>query len=193
MGLLNSRISIEAEKEGFQPSATVSPEEMEAEWLQWRDQEQEKRVTWASFEYDCSLCTLTGRRGAVDLGELPRRLPCIESLWEATSAQAWRTLATHSASFCFGVSVTDALQGLMSGKPISMGLSSWGKRLCSQIIGRLLWDLKQLEVISFSEILRLPPLLAVQRQAKLALLQGFDNLARGVKQPGSVKELIDYK
>ncbi|KAH8820153.1 fungal-specific transcription factor domain-containing protein [Xylogone sp. PMI_703] len=192
MGLLKSRISIEIEKGDFQPSTTEDPDEVKTEWLQWRDQEQEKRVTWASFEYDCSLSTLTGRRGAVDLGELPRSLPCTEALWEASSAQAWRTFTRNSLSFCFGISVAEALQCTTSGKPTPRGLSSWGKRLCSQVIGRLLWDLKQLEVVSLPGTLRLPSLLSVQRQVKISLLQGFDNLSPDVKNPGSNKELIDY-
>uniref|UniRef100_A0A093ULZ9 Zinc finger protein klf1 n=1 Tax=Talaromyces marneffei PM1 TaxID=1077442 RepID=A0A093ULZ9_TALMA len=155
----------------------------------WIDREREKRVTWASFEYDCSRAALTGRRGAVDLGEFPLRFPCAEALWEAPSAQAWRSLSLHSYS---GISVATALERVMAGRLLPNGLSSWGKRLCSQIIGRLLSDIKQLEVAYLSKALRLPSLLSVQQQAKLALLEGFENLGRSTENPVSSKELIDH-
>ncbi|KAL1870651.1 hypothetical protein Plec18167_007415 [Paecilomyces lecythidis] len=189
MGLLRSRVSIEAEKGDLQPSTSTDPDEVHAEWIQWKDRERGKRVTWASFEYDCSLATLTGRRGAVDLGELPYRLPCAEALWEAPSAQAWKTLSTHS---CFGISIADILHRATSGKPVQNDISSWGKRLCSQVIGRLLWDIKQLELTPISEALRLPSLVCVQQQAKSSLLQAFDGLSRSIKRPGTNKEVIDY-
>ncbi|GAD92017.1 conserved hypothetical protein [Paecilomyces variotii No. 5] len=189
MGLLRSRVSIEAEKGDFQPSTSTEPNEVHTEWIEWKDRERGKRVAWAAFEYDCSLATLTGRRGAVDLGELPYRLPCAEALWEAPSAQAWKTLSTHS---CFGIPVADVLRRATSGKSVQNEISSWGKRLCSQVIGRLLWDIKQLELTSFSEALRLPSLIFVQQQAKSSLLQAFGGLSRSIKKPGTNKELIDY-
>ncbi|EED20705.1 conserved hypothetical protein [Talaromyces stipitatus ATCC 10500] len=188
MGLLTSRVSIEAEKADLQASIYTNTTDVQAEWRQWIDREREKRVTWASFEYDCSLATLTGRRGAVDLGELPYTFPCAESLWEAQSAQAWKTLSIHS---CFGISVTSVLERVMTRRSVPATLSSWGKRLCSQIIGRLLWDMKQLEVAYLSKALRLPSLVSVQQQAKFALLEGFENLGRSIGSPGSSKELID--
>ncbi|KAE8550032.1 hypothetical protein EYB25_008563 [Talaromyces marneffei] len=185
--LLTSRLSLEAEKADLQPSTNM--DDVHAEWIQWIDREREKRVTWASFEYDCSRAALTGRRGAVDLGEFPLRFPCAEALWEAPSAQAWRSLSLHSYS---GISVATALERVMAGRLLPNGLSSWGKRLCSQIIGRLLSDIKQLEVAYLSKALRLPSLLSVQQQAKLALLEGFENLGRSTENPVSSKELIDH-
>ena len=81
MGLLKSRVSAEVEREDVK--STGFNDYPSVEWLRWKDQEQEKRIAWSSFEYDCSLCTLTSRRGAVDLPELPHLLPCAEPLWDA--------------------------------------------------------------------------------------------------------------
>jgi hypothetical protein len=83
----------------------------------------------------------------------------------------------------------------MAGRPISsdISLSSWAKRLCGQIIGRLLWDLKQLDTLSLSGWLGLPQLQSVPNQAKISLLQSFDNLTLSINCPLSTKELIDYK
>lgn len=195
MGLLQSRISVETTKPDSHRSVGADLADVQKEWSQWIVQEQEKRVTWSCFEYDCSLCTLTGRRGAVDLSELPSRLPCAEALWDAPTAMAWRALGYHSSPALFGASVDAVLRNLLAGRPIpgDISLSSWAKRLCGQIIGRLLWDLKQLDTLSLSGWLGLPPLLSVQNQAKMSLLQSFDNLALSINHPLSTKELIDYK
>ncbi|KAJ5223329.1 hypothetical protein N7468_007871 [Penicillium chermesinum] len=194
MGLLKSQISIDPESAPFKLNPHSDPLEVENEWLRWRDQEQERRVVWASFEYDCSLSTLTGCRAAVDLAELPRALPCAEDLWRAPSGQTWRSLASHLGPSAFGIPVTATLEPIMSGsKALPSGLSSWGKRLCCQVIGRLLWDLKQLEVISLTRVLRQPSLSLVQEQAKNGLLKGFDNISNEIKLPTSPVEVIDYK
>lgn len=194
MGLLQSRISVETTKAESQLIMGTGLADVQKEWSQWIVQEQEKRVTWSCFEYDCSLCTLTGRRGAIDLSELPSKLPCAEALWDAPTAMAWRALGSHSPK-SFGASVDVVLRNFMTGRPIpsDISLSSWAKRLCGQIIGRLLWDLKQLDTLSLSGWLGLPPLLSAQSQAKMSLLQSFDNLALSITRPVSTKELIDYK
>lgn len=194
MGLLKAQISIDVDQGGFKLNPSADASEINADWLRWRDQEQEKRVTWASFEYDCSLSTLTGCRGAVDLAELPRTLPCIEDLWRAPSAQEWRSMALTLPSSAFGIPVAPILESVMSGADVpSSGLSSWGKRLCCQVIGRLLWDLKQLEVISLIRVFRQPSLSLVQEQAKTGLLQGFDNLSKQINSPKNSGEVIDFK
>lgn len=194
MGLLKSQISLDADHGQFKLNPQTGPSEVTAEWLRWRDQEQEKRVTWASFEYDCSLSTLTGCRGAVDLAELPGALPCTENLWRAPNEAAWKSLALSLAPSSFGLSVAGTLELIMAGGRLpSNGLTSWGKRLCCQIIGRLLWDLKQLEVVSLIQVFRHPSLSVVQEEAKTGLLQGFSNLSRQIATPANVVETIDYK
>jgi len=137
MGMLRPRLRIEnsdiaeSSRRGHRSST---------EWSKWRNEEMEKRITWGSFEYDCSLCTLTSRRGIVDLHELPSRLPCAEALWEAPSAQAWSALASCATSSLMGAFVPQMLRDILR-KNLSPGRSSLGKRLCAQVIGRLLWDL----------------------------------------------------
>jgi hypothetical protein len=193
MGLFKSQIPYEVDKSVPQLQASAGTAQTVANWLQWINQEQEKRLAWSVFEYDCSLCTLTNRRGMVDLGELPSKLPCPEALWEAPSAQAWRTLSSRSSTVYFGLSLMSVIRAITAGKKMPNGLSSWGRRLCGQVIGRLLWDLKQMEGMSILRSLGLPPLFSVENQTKFKLLQAFDNLAREIPNPESTKELIDYK
>jgi hypothetical protein len=142
MGLFKPQIPYEVDKSVPQLQASAGTAETQASWLQWINQEQEKRLAWSVFEYDCSLCTLTNRRGMVDLGELPSKLPCPEALWEAPSAQAWRTLSSRSSTVYFGLSLMSVVRAITAGKKMPTGLSSWGRRLCGQVIGRLLLGLE---------------------------------------------------
>jgi len=198
IGLFRSRLSIEDDAHELRPrgdlfsTATRSPS-LQSEWLRWRDIERERRVAWASFEYDCSLCTLTNRRGAIDLSELPTYLPCTEALWQASSAQAWQALHTHSPPAARDASLPTVLRNLLGAKPLSLTVSSWGKRLCSQIVGRLLWDLKQLEAAWISDFLGITSLHCAQRQMKESLLHAFSSLSTSMTVATTSSELIHFK
>ncbi|KAH8894432.1 hypothetical protein GQ53DRAFT_683063 [Thozetella sp. PMI_491] len=161
-------------------------------WLAWISRERENRIAWSSFEYDCSLCTLTSRRGAVDLSELPSRVPCAESLWEAPSAHAWAALRARAHPNAFGAPVPSILKAVLSGRPVPTHVSYWGKRLCAQVIGRLLWDLKQLEILSTPEYFGLPTLSSAQQKNKASLLHALDSLLASMDQPASTADLISY-
>lgn len=166
---------------------------LDAEWVTWAAREKEIRIAWASFEYDCSLCTLTSRRGAVDLSELPSKLPCMDSLWEAPSAAAWVALKSRMPSNALGASVSGVIGAAIAGTPIPGHLSAWAKRLCSQVIGRLLWDLKQLELVSTTEYFGLSSLSTGQKQSKASLLHALDCLLETMNHPTSTGDLVSYK
>lgn len=167
--------------------------DVKADWLAWIAQETETRLAWASFEYDCSLCTLTSRRGVVDLSELPSKLPSSDCLWEAPSADAWLALRTRLGSVSLGPSLSSLLHGLVNGTHMSEHISSWSKRLCGQVLGRLLWDLRQIEILSKSDFFCLPSLSSGQQQSKASLLRGLDYLLTTLNNPTSTSDLVSYK
>lgn len=280
MGCLTTRLSLEDKLEQEQnstardstsnstathpstPTLPVDPATQHEQWMAWVRREREKRMAWSSFEYDCSLCTLTGRRGAVDLSELPSRLPCAETLWDAPSATAWAALRTRLHPDAQGAPVSLVLQAALSqdeddidegmgdgdddeddglendnndsrdedddsddsiggsgtyvetdrdtprvsmrataktktARKISTSKTSpqvsfWGKRLCAQVIGRLLWDLKQLETLSSSEYFGMPSLSTAHAANKVRLLRALDHLLVSMDQPATVADLISY-
>ncbi|KJR87258.1 uncharacterized protein SPSK_01400 [Sporothrix schenckii 1099-18] len=271
MGCLTTRLSLEDKLEQEQnnttrasvgnstttathpsmPTLPADPATQHEQWMAWVRREREKRTAWSSFEYDCSLCTLTGRRGAVDLSELPSRLPCAETLWDAPSATAWAALRTRLHPDAQGAPVSLVLKAALSQNaddaddgmgdandshgeeddsddsigdsctyvetdrdtprvllrasaktktaPGSYGttkaspqVSFWGKRLCAQVIGRLLWDLKQLETLSTSEYFGMPSLSTAHAANKVRLLRSLDNLLVSMDQPATVADLISY-
>jgi hypothetical protein len=177
------------------PRISVSAENsiVHNEWIAWASRERDIRTAWASFEYDCSLCTLTSRRGAVDLNELPQRLPCADSLWEAPSGPAWAALRSRFGPKAMGVAFSSVIAAALAGKPLPEYTSFWAKRLCSQIIGRLLWDLKQLEIISMRDCFGLASLSTAQRHPKASLLVALDNMLESMDSPISTADLISYK
>lgn len=125
-------------------------EKLEARWNAWRKQEELKRLAWSIFEYDCSFSTLSNRRGAITLNDISTRMPCAEALWEAPNAQAWASLLelrtfTQTPYADKGTLFYPTLRDVISEKVSPETLTSWGKRLCAQAMGRILWDFKELE------------------------------------------------
>lgn len=162
-------------------------------WRTWIARESGRRAAWAAFEYDCSLCTLTSRRGVVDLSELPSILPCSESIWSAGSAHAWFALQSRSGVDSLNPSLSTIIKLTLAGKDIPSFVGSWAKRLCSQVLGRLLWDLKQLEVLAMPEHCGLVSMLNGHRESKKSLLSGLNNLTDSLRKPSSTSDLISYK
>jgi len=126
----------------------------------------------------------------MDLYELPMELPCHDSLWEAPSAQAWAALAARSTSPVKGVILPRVLRDVFAQKPRPSEVSTWGKRICAQIIGRLLWDLKQIEMVSMSDFLGLPSLTAAHKPTKEVLLACLSNLCSSITHPTCTADLI---
>lgn len=175
---------------GGEPHSTV-----DGAWRTWIAREQERRAAWAAFEYDCSICTLTGRRGAVDLGELPQQLPCLETLWEAASATAWYALRSRLPSSSYSPSLSEVLKTASStNQDHGLVLGSWAKQLCAQVVGRLLWDLKQLEVVTVPQHLGLLSSLPdAHRQSKEEMLGLMRSLFGLTTSPSSTSDLVTHK
>ncbi|KAH7028961.1 uncharacterized protein B0I36DRAFT_410598 [Microdochium trichocladiopsis] len=193
MGLLSSNLAVGNHSgPGTNTLSQADPSTLYSEWSAWISREQERRTAWASFEYDCSLCTLTSRRGAVDLGELPLLLPCSEALWDAPSPQVWVALRSRATRQSFGPALFPIIKATLAGNKVPEYLGTWAKRLCCQVIGRLLWDLKQLEIIAMPERFGLKPLLNAHEQSKSSLLSALDNLLGSMDAPRTTAELISY-
>lgn len=193
MGLLQSRPNVNSEEEPETINAPGNEEALDLEWRSWISKESGRRAAWAAFEYDCSLCTLTSRRGIVDLSELPAFLPCADYIWSAASAQAWYALQARLGSNNISPLLSKMLRLALAGKELPSELGFWAKRLCSQVIGRLLWDIKQLEVIAMPEYCGLGSLIAAHRDSKASLLKGFNTLVESLSAPLSTSDLISYK
>lgn len=163
------------------------------EWREWIAREAGRRSAWAAFEYDCSLCTLTSRRGVVDLSELPSLLPCPESIWNAPSAQAWLALMSRLEPENSRPNTSVLLKLTLAGRELPPFLGSWAKRLCSQVLGRLLWDLWQLEVVAMPDYLGFSSIVTAHQEPKRSLLKGLNHLVDSLAAPSSTSDLISYK
>lgn len=199
MGLLCSSWNTDDEEEDDNMPeyghATTSDDQsaLAQEWHAWIAREQDRRAAWAAFEYDCSLCTLTGRRGVVDLGELPPRLPCVEPLWNAASPQAWSALRSRLGPNTFSPNLSTVLKTALAGKEVPSTLGSWAARLCAQVLGRLLWDLKQLEIVAMPDHFGLNCLLNAHKESKRSILNALMSILTLTASPFSTAELITYK
>jgi hypothetical protein len=121
-----------------------TPEQLNGRWREWREKEGLKRLAWGIFEYDSSFSTLSNRRGTINLNDIAIRIPCSEQLWEASTAAAWKSLLSCEPEVC-SLPFYRTMQGIISGRIDANTLSSWGKRICAQAVGRVMWDFKGLE------------------------------------------------
>lgn len=193
IGLLNPRSSITLSQDHEAIRGSEDDHVLTKDWKNWIKMESGRRASWAAFEYDCSLCTLTSRRGIVDLSELPSELPCPESMWNATSARAWFALMSRLGQDDSRPNLSKVLKQALAGRELPSSLGSWAKRLCAQVIGRLLWDLWQIEVVAMPEYLGLGSIVAAHQDTKRSLLKGLNNLVESLSSPSSTSDLTSYK
>jgi hypothetical protein len=172
---------------------SIEPAVLQHQWSRWIDMERQKRLAWSVFEYDCSLCTLTNRRAAFDLSELPHILPCSESLWAASDATTWHTLRRHMSATALGASSRVVLRRLLAGHLPPSDLPPWSRRLCAQVIGRQLWDIKRSQSDTICTVLSLTTLLEAQSEVKVHLLGGLELLAQSLAVPLNTLEMINSK
>lgn len=166
---------------------------LERAWNRWRDTELERRIAWSVFEFDCTLATLTSKRGAFSISELPIKLPCSESLWDAPSANAWASVVAFSASPPGGISFYPLLRNIMTHKTVPSMLPAWAKRICALVISRLLWDLREIEDISSSKILGLPYLVDAHKATRENLLASLSAVNYSLSQPTCTNDVVNMK
>jgi len=143
----------QAQAEHSHAQDRLNASSLEARWREWREKEGMKRLAWGIFEYDSSFSTLSNRRGAITISDIAIGIPCSELLWEAPTATAWEALLAHEPDVR-KLLFYRTLKGILSGEFDANILTSWGKRLCAQAMGRIMWDFKELEesVLSVSPI-----------------------------------------
>lgn len=193
LGFLGSGSSADLDESPENILFPADPDMLIDEWRAWVTRESGRRAAWAAFEYDCSLCTLSSRRGIVDLSELPSLLPCVEPLWNASSAQAWFALRSQLGPDILSPRLFPVLKLAIAGGDIPPFLGSGAKRLCAQVVGRLLWDFKQLEVVAMPGHCGLGSLTSAHRESKTSLLKGLDSLVESLATPLSTSDLVSYK
>lgn len=171
----------------------MSPTALEAAWFKWKDREMEKRMAWSVFEFDCVLSMLTSKRGAFRIAELPSRLPCSESIWEAHSAQAWAAILPFAKTPPAGLPFYPLLQDIISQKPIPDSAPAWAKRLCVHGVARTLHDLREIEDAGAPNILGLPNLSVAHQETKQALLRALVSLQDSLSHPTCTSEIVNMK
>ncbi|KAK9367162.1 fungal-specific transcription factor domain-containing protein [Lipomyces kononenkoae] len=174
----------------FSVRGDESAEELERLWHAWRDEEMGTRLAWSVFEYDSSISTLSSRRGCMALNDLCNDMPCDERLWEAPTAREWAAYAFPSGqnTLARGLPFYRTLRDLIAGAISPDVVPNWGKRLCAQAIGRILWDFRELEDSALSRILPDPP--TDYSQSKETLLRALIYLHDSMTDPYNILDMV---
>lgn len=169
-----------------------SDEVLQALWMRWRQAELAKRLAWCLFEYDNTLATLTNKRSVTSLQELPDTLPCDESLWDASTARSWASVAFLTSHPLRGLSFRPLLRQLSNGIHMEDQSSGWWKRCLAQAIGRLLSDLKEVEG-SVANLYAIDLRLESPIGRRKALLDSLTLLRDSARRPARPDELVHTK
>lgn len=171
----------------------MSPLALERAWNCWRDTELKRRIAWSVFEFDCSLSTLTSKRGAFSISELPTKVPCPENVWEAPSANAWASLAGLCTSPPSGILFCPLLRETIAQNSISSTVPPWGKRICALVICRLLWDLREIEDISSSKLLGISSSVDIHKATREGLLSSLSAVSSSLSRPNCLNDVVNLK
>ncbi|KAL7791937.1 hypothetical protein V8C37DRAFT_140051 [Trichoderma ceciliae] len=132
--LLGNNVGLQNSTQMFEESS----QSLQAEWMGWVAREQGLRLAWMVFEHDCNVSLLTNRPCVIELGHLPKRFPCGETLYDAPDARAWVELRSRSPYGAHGPLVSSVMAVAGTRNTLSEHISSWSKRLCTQIFERIL-------------------------------------------------------
>ncbi|KEF59378.1 uncharacterized protein A1O9_04222 [Exophiala aquamarina CBS 119918] len=187
MGVLSDSVASEDKDTVSSQVKHLHIAELERAWQEWREKEAKLRVAWTVFEFDCTIATMTGKRGVFSLNELPPRLPCSDSLWEAPTAKTWASiLAFNNQPGAF----YPLFQNLMASNTPPRSLPAWSKRLLAQALSRLHTDLKELEDCSMPSMLGLASLAESQRTSRKRMLAALSSLHDSLSAPKSTTEIV---
>lgn len=171
----------------------MTSEDLEQTWNTWRDSELDKRIAWSVFEFDCTLSTLTGKRGTFSVSELPVKLPCSENLWDAPSSNAWASVVSFSASPPGGIPFYPLLRSIISRQVVPDFVPSWSKRICALVISRLLWDLREMRDASAPDVLGLSSLSDGHKAALQNLLDSLMAINDSLTTPTCTYDVMNMK
>lgn len=175
----------------------MSGSELQDVWMAWRDRESSKRMAWCVFEFDCVLATTTSKKPAFRVAELPPRLPCEESLWEAHSARAWAALVSFSASSgsssSSGLPFYPTLREIIATGKARGDMPAWALRICAVALGRVLYDLKEMQDASAPRVLGLPSMSRAYHETRRTLLASLESLAASVGRPRCTADVVNMK
>ncbi|KAL3465896.1 fungal-specific transcription factor domain-containing protein [Aspergillus heterothallicus] len=66
-------------------------------WLRWISEESWRRTAFFAFAMDAQHACVFGHSPVLSVSDMQMALPCPESLWESTSAEAWHELRSEEA------------------------------------------------------------------------------------------------
>lgn len=161
-------------------------------WINWIGQERKRRVAWAAFALDCTLSVFAGKRGIIDVTELPTFLPCTEPLWDIPCSSTWNLKDTMLLT-ANNAHLATQLQSILAENRVEANLSLFAKKLCAQVIGRLIWDFKKMYTFPEPSLLGSDFFMDAQNRTKTKLLRGLDELRKSLSNPLSINGVIHHK
>ncbi|OJJ50947.1 hypothetical protein ASPZODRAFT_57307 [Penicilliopsis zonata CBS 506.65] len=111
----------------------------ERRWSKWIDDEVRRRTGYCAWLLDCTIAYHSDNKTLFSLDEGQAALPCHESLWQASSAEAWRKLLEPSSGQD-QVSLYSAVHVLYIEKKLVSGIGELGHVLLIHSLYQRMWE-----------------------------------------------------
>ncbi|KAF2237212.1 hypothetical protein EV356DRAFT_511927 [Viridothelium virens] len=119
----------------------LSGAELDAKWIQWRNEEARTRLAYVVWALDSQLCMFFDIHSSMDIIEVQRKLPIREDVWEAATAEAWRPLYLK---YQFQIpDIHTALSDLKSRRGISSAVGDLARIQVGQAIFATIWEARR--------------------------------------------------
>lgn len=108
-----------------------------SDWVHWITAESFRRAAYLTWLMDTSLAYLCNVRPLCNMDDARTPLPCVEVLWNAASAEEWKSLSDQTAT---SPSLCAALEHLYAKKAVPPGLSDLCQTLLINALFQRTWE-----------------------------------------------------
>ncbi|KAF4439163.1 hypothetical protein FACUT_4345 [Fusarium acutatum] len=172
IGLFNAeRSPSAAERE----KTTDSAEILQAKWHGWTRKERLRRIAWAVFLYDASVCYLHNMRPYLSISEVCMNMPSPASEWEAETPHSWVASRLCTNGYPPRLTLRYLLRSLVENKsasPLVDIKEDLHRSLLVCSLVRMVWTTKEICSNPVHDILP-GPNIDVQKESLLATLNCF--------------------
>ncbi|KAI9689704.1 MAG: hypothetical protein M1820_010074 [Bogoriella megaspora] len=133
--------SLQATSRSITVDPSLSGERLESKWKQWKEEESRTRVGFLAWGFDSQMPMHFDLPPSMDMGELQRKLPIREDVWDASNAETWKILYLKYQGQTPDLPTT--LRNLKNGHELPEAVGDLARIMLVQAIHSTAWGLRR--------------------------------------------------
>ncbi|KAF2429685.1 hypothetical protein EJ08DRAFT_272364 [Tothia fuscella] len=131
----------------FHINETTNGNALHASWLKWAHEESCRKLGFGCWILQSQLPVNFQIPGSMRLTELRQGLPCADELWEASTAEEWRSIYLHRrrSSYMRPMDMNSALQMLTSSGGLTDDVEGFGRLAVVYAIYSIVFELRTVQ------------------------------------------------